>query len=111
MSMPIFILKKQIFQGMIISHLKKNRCWNILILFYSISWKFAPPNNIKVVVTCDHSTPCKFKSHSADPVPVLYYDGLEKVPKAKKFCEKEAQIGNFGGMNGDMLLKKAGFVK
>jgi len=28
---------------------------------------FAPPNKMKVVVTGDHSTPCKLKSHSADP--------------------------------------------
>ncbi|MCX6750378.1 MAG: hypothetical protein NTZ83_02890 [Candidatus Pacearchaeota archaeon] len=31
-------------------------------------------NKIKVVVTGDHSTPCKLKGHSADPVPVLFYN-------------------------------------
>lgn len=35
---------------------------------------FAPPNKIKVVVAGDHSTPCKLKAHSDDPVPVLFYD-------------------------------------
>ena len=36
--------------------------------------KFAPPNKLKILVTADHSTPCKFKDHTADPVPVLFYD-------------------------------------
>ncbi|MEK6741610.1 MAG: alkaline phosphatase family protein [Nanoarchaeota archaeon] len=36
--------------------------------------EFAPPNRIKVIVTADHSTPCKLKNHSADPVPVLFYN-------------------------------------
>ena len=61
---------------------KKQMLEYIDSVLFNFLRKFAPPNNIKVVVTCDHSTPCKFKSHSADPVPVLYYDGLEKVPKA-----------------------------
>ena len=42
---------------------------------------------------------------------VVTVAGMSENFFAKKFCEKEAQIGNFGGMNGDMLLKKAGFVK
>ena len=36
--------------------------------------RFCPPNKIKIVVTADHSTPCKLKAHSADPVPVLFYN-------------------------------------
>ena len=43
---------------------------------------FAPQNRIKVVVTADHSTPCKLKDHSADPVPVLFYN--ISPPKKKK---------------------------
>ncbi|MEM3091895.1 MAG: alkaline phosphatase family protein [Candidatus Pacearchaeota archaeon] len=37
--------------------------------------EFAIQKKIKIVVTGDHSTPCKLKSHSADPVPVLFYEG------------------------------------
>jgi 2,3-bisphosphoglycerate-independent phosphoglycerate mutase len=44
--------------------------------------KFAPPNKIKVAITADHSTPCKLKAHSADPVPVLLYN--DSIPKEKK---------------------------
>lgn len=72
--------------------------------------KIAPPNKIKVVITGDHSTPCKIKAHSADPVPVLFYNNSE-VPEAKHFNEKEARKGRLGRMNGDELLKKVGFLK
>jgi len=71
--------------------------------------KFAPPNKIKVVVTADHSTPCKLKNHSADPVPVLLYN--DSIPKEKKFCEKEARRGTLGRIIGKDLLKKVGFVR
>ncbi len=71
--------------------------------------KFAPPNNIKVVITADHSTPCKNKSHSADPVPVLFYN--HSIPKEKRFTESEARKGNLGRINGKELFGKVGFLK
>jgi 2,3-bisphosphoglycerate-independent phosphoglycerate mutase len=77
--------------------------------FFKFLKKFAPPNKINVVVTADHSTPCKLKEHSADPVPVLFYNN--SIPKEKKFCEKEARKGSLGRIMGNELLKKVGFVK
>lgn len=71
--------------------------------------KFAPPNKVKVVITADHSTPCKLKGHSADPVPVLFYNG--SIPKEKRFCENEARKGNLGRINGKELFGKVGFLK
>lgn len=71
--------------------------------------KFAPPNKIKVVVTADHSTPCKLKMHSADPVPVLFYN--DSILKEKKFCEKEARKGTLGRILGPDLLRKVGFLR
>jgi len=76
---------------------------------FSFLRKFAPKNKIKVVVTADHSTPCRLKSHSADPVPVLFYNN--SIPREKKFCEKEARKGVLKGMNGNELLEKVGFFK
>ncbi len=70
---------------------------------------FAPQNKIKVVVTADHSTPCKLKHHSADPVPVLFYNN--SIPKEKKFSERDAAKGTLGKMNGNELFKKVGFDK
>ena len=77
--------------------------------FFFFIRKFAPPNKIKVVVTADHSTPCKIKDHSADSVPVLFYNGSNL--KEKKFSEKESRLGTLGRMNGPELFKKVGFIK
>ncbi len=77
--------------------------------FFNFLRKFAPPNKIKVVITADHSTPCSLKTHSADPVPVLFYNG--SIPKEKKFCESEARKGKLGRILGKELLEKVGFLK
>lgn len=71
--------------------------------------KYAPAKGIKIAVTADHSTPCKLKSHSADPVPVLLYN--DSIPKEKKFCEKEARRGTLGRILGIDFLKKIGFSR
>ena len=72
---------------------------------------FCPGKKIKVAVTGDHSTPCKLKSHSADPVPVLLYSGKDVKPEEKHFNEKEASFGNLGRISGKDFLKKIGFLK
>jgi 2,3-bisphosphoglycerate-independent phosphoglycerate mutase len=98
--------------------------------FFKFLSSFAPPNKIKVVVTGDHSTPCKLKAHSADPVPVLFYNQSipkpsifsferffkkeeDKKPETKgiKFCEREAKKGKLGGFLGKELFAKVGFNK
>ena len=61
---------------------KKEMFENIDKTFFKFLREFAPPNKIKVVVTADHATPCKLKKHSADPVPVLFYN--KSIPKIKK---------------------------
>ncbi len=71
--------------------------------------KFAPPNKINVVVTADHSTPCKLKTHSADPVPVLFYNN--SIPKEKTFNEKTARKGSLGKIEGKDLLNVVKFNK
>ncbi len=88
---------------------KKEMLEQIDKILFKFLKKFALPKKIKVVVTADHSTPCKLKDHSADPVPVLFYN--DSIPKAKKFCEKQARKGVLGSMVGKDLLKIVGFVK
>ncbi len=104
---------------------KKSMLEKIDKILFKFLRKFAPPNRIKVVVTADHSTPCKLKDHSADPVPVLFYNlsapKSSRFPfpfrreedkeenKGKKFCEKEARKGTLGRMMGEDLLKRVGF--
>ena len=77
--------------------------------FFDFLRRFCPPNKIKVVITADHSTPCKLKGHSADPVPVLFYNN--SIPKERKFNENEARKGTLGRINGKELLVKVGFNK
>ncbi len=77
--------------------------------FFKFLRKFAPPKKIKIVVTADHSTPCKLKNHSSDPVPVLFYNN--SIPKEKHFCEREAKRGTFGSMIGKEILKKVKFSR
>lgn len=71
--------------------------------------KFSSKNKVMVCVTADHSTPCKLKSHSGDPVPVLLYNG--KDGEEKTFNESSAAKGNLGKIQGKELLKKIGFKK
>ncbi|MEM3832837.1 MAG: 2,3-bisphosphoglycerate-independent phosphoglycerate mutase [Thermoprotei archaeon] len=51
-----------------------------------------------IVVTADHSTPCKLGSHSTDPVPLAIYGGnfIKKHVKKRKFSEREAEKGELG---------------
>ena len=85
--------------------------------------RYAPPKNLKVVVTGDHSTPCSLRHHSADPVPVLFYNGSipkpnpqffsfskdQKEVKGKTFSELEAKKGRLGKILGKDLFSVVGF--
>lgn len=60
-------------------------------------------NNSIICITADHSTPCRLKRHSSDPVPVLLYGkGSDKV---KKFSEKSARHGSLGKLYGKNVVK------
>jgi len=89
---------------------KKNFIEMLDKTFFSFLRRYVEKNKIKLIVTADHSTPCKLKTHSADPVPVLFYNGVEK-DSVEKFSEQLAEKGKFGKVKGKDLLKKAGFVK
>ena len=70
------------------------------------------PENTIVAVTADHSTPCSFKDHSADPVPVLLFGPGIKPDSAKKFGERPCRKGSLGEIQGKdfmkLLIKAAG---
>ncbi len=77
--------------------------------FFSQLKDYAIKNRVKVVVTGDHSTPCKLKNHSADPLPVLIFDNKKR--KEKRFTESDCKKGELGKIFGKELLKKVGFDK
>jgi 2,3-bisphosphoglycerate-independent phosphoglycerate mutase len=60
-----------------------------------------------ICITADHSTPCKLKSHSDDPVPLLISGNKIQAGKAQRFSEKECKEGELGVLqHGTELLQK-----
>ncbi|MBN2120437.1 MAG: 2,3-bisphosphoglycerate-independent phosphoglycerate mutase [Candidatus Omnitrophica bacterium] len=60
-----------------------------------------------IAVTADHSTVCKVKAHTADPVPVLISaPGLKD--STQSFSEIEARKGSIGELLGRELIYKLG---
>ena len=49
-----------------------------------------------ICVTADHSTPCKLKAHSDDPVPLLISGDAIEGDGARKFSEKACRKGSLG---------------
>src|SRR3990167_9395686 len=61
-------------------------------------------SEVIIAVTADHSTPCKLKAHSADPVPFLVAGGTIKPDGSMSFSEKTARIGSLGEITGQEVL-------
>jgi 2,3-bisphosphoglycerate-independent phosphoglycerate mutase len=68
---------------------------------------FIPQMDLKdsvVCVTADHSTVCKIKAHSADPVPLIIAGGSIKADGSLGFSEKTASSGSLGKLKGQDIL-------
>ena len=60
-----------------------------------------------ICITADHSTPCKLKVHSDDPVPLLISGNKIQGDKVQKFSEKECKKGMLGVLlRGTELMPK-----
>ncbi|MEM2586947.1 MAG: phosphoglycerate mutase, partial [Candidatus Bathyarchaeia archaeon] len=58
-----------------------------------------------ICVTADHSTPCKLKAHSDDPVPLLISGGGVKSDGIERFSERDCRRGSLGILEkGTMLM-------
>jgi len=66
-----------------------------------------------VCVTADHSTPCKLRAHSDDPVPLLISGNEIEGDKIKKFSEKACKRGSLGILEhgSELMPKLMGFIK
>ncbi len=78
--------------------------------FFSFLKKFLYGKEVKLVVTCDHSTPCRLKAHSSDPVPVLVSDGFGNEGYGH-FSENEAKKVSLGKIYGREFMEKTGLNK
>jgi 2,3-bisphosphoglycerate-independent phosphoglycerate mutase len=57
-----------------------------------------------LAVTADHSTVCKIKAHSADPVPLLLAGGNVQPDGSMSFSEKAARLGSIGEIAGRDIM-------
>jgi 2,3-bisphosphoglycerate-independent phosphoglycerate mutase len=76
---------------------------------FSFLREYCEKNKIKLIVTADHSTPCKYKTHTSEPVPVMLYDPDEKAD-GMVFGESNSLKGSLGKLYGKNLLRKVEFI-
>jgi len=88
-------------------HLKTKMIATIDKFFFGeILTKIDLKGNI-ICITSDHSTPCKLKTHSDDPVPVLVAGDKIRGDKVAKFSEGECRKGSLGVLKrGTELMPK-----
>lgn len=71
---------------------------------------YAERNNARLLIASDHVTSCRKKGHTADSVPVLFFDpSSEAKEKEQRFTEEDARNGR--KILGRKLLEKTLFVK
>ncbi len=73
--------------------------------FFGNLLKFVKKEDFVIAVTGDHSTVCKVKAHTDDPVPLLIYNGNVK-DETVSFGESEAKKGKLGYILGRQLIYK-----
>ncbi len=66
-------------------------------------------DDLELVITGDHSSPCELKSHSLDPVPLIHF-GKGKNDDVDRFTEKECKKGYYGKLLGKNVMKTVGFL-
>jgi len=64
-------------------------------------------DQVVVVISADHSTPCSLKAHSADPVPLLITGGKAQKDEPCRFTEKDCMRGSLGSLIGKEVLERA----
>lgn len=63
--------------------------------------------DVHVVISADHSTPCINKGHSDDPVPLLVSGRNVRPDGTSRFTEAEARNGRLGMLEGHQVLRAA----
>ena len=61
-------------------------------------------DDVAIVVSADHSTPCVNKSHSPDPVPLLISSSRVQRDGSLRFTEEYAARGTLGRINGSQVI-------
>ncbi len=58
------------------------------------------PDDLVLVFTADHSTPCSILDHSGDPVPITFYTHSIVIDAATTFSESGCAMGSIGRIRG-----------
>lgn len=61
---------------------------------------------VAIAILPDHPTPCRTRTHSRNPVPVLIYNPLLPPDAVKEFNELSVLDGALGAMAGDQFISK-----
>ena len=59
--------------------------------------------DVKVGISCDHSTPCTIRMHASDPVPLMI--GTDSKGDGMRFTEKGSRKGSLGTIRGRDVLR------
>lgn len=59
----------------------------------------------RIIISCDHATPCNMKMHSSDPVPLSINFG--KNGDKMRFTEQSSRIGSLGITYGRDIIRRA----
>ena len=62
-------------------------------------------SKIAVMISADHSTPCIYKGHSDDPVPLLISGDMISNDNTQRFTEVESKKGAIGLIEGAEVVK------
>jgi 2,3-bisphosphoglycerate-independent phosphoglycerate mutase len=65
------------------------------------------PTTAVLIVTGDHSTPAKLKSHNWYPVPTLLLSDVCRTDPCQKFAESECLRGSLGQLEAKYLMPLA----
>jgi len=58
------------------------------------------PENTLFIITGDHSTSCELKSHTGDPIPIIFHGPGVRIDKVATFNERSCTQGGLGTING-----------
>jgi len=64
-------------------------------------------SKVAIIISADHSTPCIYKGHSDDPVPVLVSGDFIKNDGTTRMTEEQAKKGSIGLLQGAEVVSKS----
>ena len=62
--------------------------------------------DVDMAVLPDHPTPCKIRTHTANPVPFIIYKKGSTPDSVSEYSERKASDGAYGLMSGDEFIKE-----